>query len=109
MYKTFNVLGGTYIDGNAVRAAFRRPVAFSHLIDFPVDLIRDFHRLIVAITSGADVSPTKYKELADSWLDRFHRNEFISWNVLSPTGCLSINSHTKKMSSQKGKKILNYL
>ena len=84
--------GGTYIDGNAVRAAFRRPVAFSHLIDFPVDLIRDFHRLIVAITSGADVSPIKYKELADSWLDRFHRNEFINWNILSPTGSLKKNT-----------------
>ena len=67
-----NFAGGTYIDGNAVRAAFKRPVAFSHLIDFPVDLIRDFHRLIVAITSGADVSPTKYKTTETVLISRFH-------------------------------------
>ena len=76
--------GGTFIDGNAVRDCFKRPELFARLIDFPVDLIRDFYTLITAIVSGADIKPAEYKALADSWLDRFH-NSSHNWNILSPT------------------------
>ena len=74
--------GGTFIDGNAVRTCFSRPKTFAHLIEFPVDLIRDFYTLITAIVSGADIKPAEYKALADSWLDRFHSNSSINWNIL---------------------------
>ena len=74
--------GGTFIDGNAVREAFKRPATFSRLIDFPEDLVRDFYTLITAVTSGADVKPDEFRELANSWLDRFHSNSLISWNTL---------------------------
>ena len=74
--------GGTFIDGNAVRTCFSRPETFAHLIDFPVDLIRDFYTLITAVVSGADIKPVEFRLLANSWLDRFHSNSSISWNIL---------------------------
>ena len=76
--------GGTFIDGNAVRTCFSRPKTFAHLIEFPVDLIEDFYTLITAIVSGADIKPQAYRDLAESWLDRFHSSAH-SWNILSPT------------------------
>ena len=74
--------GGTFIDGNAVRDVFRKPALFSRLIDFPEDLIRDFYTLLMAVVSGADVKPDTFRDLANSWLDRFHGNPSISWNTL---------------------------
>ena len=71
-----------YSLGNAVRKAFSKPVTLSHILDFPVDLIRDFWTLLSCLTIGVDVSPTKFQELADSWLDRFHGNSFLNWNTL---------------------------
>ena len=73
--------GGTFIDGNAVRTCFSRPETFARLIDFPVDLIRDFYTLITAIVSGADIKPGEFRDLADSWLDRFHSSSH-NWNIL---------------------------
>ena len=81
--------GGTFIDGSAVRTAFRRPATFAHLIDFPEDLIRDFYTLMTAIVSGADIKPDEYRNLANSWLDRFHSNPDISWNTLRDGSCIS--------------------
>ena len=77
--------GGDCIDGNKCRLVFSRPEAFGHLIGFPPDLIRDFYSLILALTSGVDVNPFEFQEQANSWLDRFHGNPDISWNILSPT------------------------
>ena len=74
--------GGTFIDGNAVRTVFQRPATFSRLIDFPEDLVRDFYTLLTAVVSGADIKPDVFRELANSWLDRFHSNPSISWNTL---------------------------
>ena len=69
--------GGTFIDGNAVRTCFQRPATFACLIDFPEDLVRDFYTLLTAVISGADVKPDQFRELANSWLDRFHGNPAI--------------------------------
>ena len=77
--------GGTCIGGSECRTAFQRPAMFAHLFDFPEDLIRDFYTLITAIVSGADINPNEYRDLANSWLDRFHGNPDINWNTLSPT------------------------
>ena len=73
--------GGTFIDGKAVRDCFSRPETFARLIDFPVDLIKDFYTLITAVVSGADIKPAAFRDLADSWLDRFHSSSH-NWNIL---------------------------
>ena len=77
--------GGTMMDGRCSRLAFSRPEKFSQLSGMPIDLIKDYNRLVVALASGADLSPKEYGILANSWLDRFHANEDICWNVMSPT------------------------
>ena len=51
----------------------------------PVDLIRDYNTLMVAITCGADIHPAEFEKLAESWLDRFHDNEDLNWCILAPT------------------------
>ena len=73
------------MDGRCSRLAFAHPEVFSRLSGIPVDLIKDYNRLVVALASGADLNPVEYEILANSWLDRFHANEDICWNVLSPT------------------------
>ena len=77
--------GGNSMDGRTARLVFAEPEKFGQLIGMPADLIRDFDALIVALCSGADVSPVEFEGLANSWLDRFHSNPNISWNVLCPT------------------------
>ena len=39
--------------------------------------------MIDALSSGHDIDPDKFKELADSWVDRFHQTN-MSWNWFSP-------------------------
>ena len=73
------------MDGRTSRLAFADPEKLSQLTGVPMDLIRDFDVLIVALVSGADIDPVQFEGLANSWLDRFHSNPNISWNVLSPT------------------------
>ena len=73
------------MDGRTSRLAFADPEKLSQLTGVPMDLIRDFDALIVALVSGADINPIQFEGLANSWLDRFHSNPNISWNVLSPT------------------------
>ena len=51
----------------------------------PADLIRDYNTLMTALTCGADISPSEFEVLAESWLDRFHDNEDLNWNILAPT------------------------
>ena len=77
--------GGTTNDGRCSRLAFADPEQFSKITGVPVDLIRDFNALVVALCSGAKIDPAKFEGLANSWLDRFHSNPNISWNVLCPT------------------------
>ena len=73
------------MNGRTARLAFAEPEKLSQLTGVPVDLIRDFDALVVALCSGADISPIAFEGLANSWLDRFHSNENISWNILCPT------------------------
>ena len=77
--------GGTTMDGRCSRVAFANPEKFSQICGVPVDLIKDFDTLVVALCCGADISPEEFEKKAENWLDRFHGNDDISWNVLSPT------------------------
>ena len=77
--------GGSTMDGRTSRLAFADPQKLSQLTGVPIDLIRDFDALVVALCSGADINPAQFEALANSWLDRFHSNHNISWNVLCPT------------------------
>ena len=54
------------------------------MLGWPEDIVRDLHYLILAVCSTSMLSPEKFDELANSWLDRFHASEF-AWNVLSPS------------------------
>ena len=51
----------------------------------PVDLIKDYNDLLVAISSGGDLDPIAFEADANSWLDRFHANDDLNWNILSAT------------------------
>ena len=73
------------MDGRCSRVAFANPEKFSEISGVPVDLIKDFDTLVVALCCGADISPEEFEKKAEDWLDRFHGNDDISWNVLSPT------------------------
>ena len=73
------------MDGRCSRLAFSNPEKFSKITGIPEDLIRDFDKLVIALCSGADIIPSKFDEDAQFWLDRFHGNANISWNVLCPT------------------------
>ena len=73
------------MDGRCSRIAFAEPENFSKMTGMPIDLIRDFDALVVALCCGAKINPIEFEALANSWLDRFHSNPNISWNVLSPT------------------------
>ena len=77
--------GGTSMDGRCSRVAFANPEKFSEICGVPVDLIKDFDNLVVALCCGADINPVEFEKKAESWLDRFHENTDISWNVLCPT------------------------
>ena len=73
------------MDGRCSRVAFANPEKFSEICGVPVDLIKDFDNLVVALCCGADINPVEFEKKAESWLDRFHENTDISWNVLCPT------------------------
>ena len=73
------------MDGRCSRLAFNNPEKFAKLIGMPEDLIRDYNRLVIALTSTGDLIPEEFEKDANSWLDRFHANPDICWNVLSPT------------------------
>ena len=81
-----SILGksGNSNDGNTARTAFENFETFADILGFPVDLVRDLHYLIMAVNSTSLLSPEKFEELADSWLDRFHSSDF-QWNILSPS------------------------
>ena len=77
--------GGTWMDGRCSRLAFSNPEIFSKICGIPEDLIKDFDLLVTALVSGVDINPDEFDKKAQFWLDRFHGNANISWNVLCPT------------------------
>ena len=58
---------------------------FFQNLDVPVDLIKDYNDLMVALASGADIDPVAFEIDCNSWLDRFHENDDLNWCILSPT------------------------
>ena len=48
-------------------------------------MIEDFYFLVATLSCGQDVNPDSFDVLAKDWLRRFHSNNDINWNWLSPT------------------------
>ena len=69
--------------GRTSRVAFKNAEKFGNIVALPEDLIVDLRRMIDALSSGHDLDPDKFQELADSWVDRFHQTG-MRWNWFSP-------------------------
>ena len=63
--------------------SYKTPQKLVKIANLPVGIIKDMVTLIDAMSSGYDLDPTKYQNLADSIQDRFHRTS-MTWNWFSP-------------------------
>ena len=78
---------GTTNSGNTSRLALAQPEKLAEIVMLPVDLVQDMATMLDALNCGYELSPEKWQEMADSWLDRFHESD-MSWNILSPYVCI---------------------
>ena len=59
-----------YCLGRTARVALKNAEKFAEIVNLPVDLIVDMRRMIDALSSGHDLNPDKFQDLADSWIER---------------------------------------
>lgn len=69
--------------GRTSRVAFKNADRFGNIVALPEELIVDLRKMIDALSSGHDIDPDKFQNLADSWVDRFHQTN-MQWNWFSP-------------------------
>ena len=74
-----------FLFSNVARLAFDNVPIWSGICKFPEDLLRDYSFLLKALRCGYALDPEAYQALADDWLRRFHMDDTINWNFLSPS------------------------
>ena len=52
---------------------------------YPHKLVYDLKVLIQALNCGKPLDSQKFKEFTQNWLQEFHSNPKINWNILTPT------------------------
>ena len=77
------LIQNTVFLGRTSRVAFKNADRFGNIVALPEELIVDLRRMIDALSSGHDIDPDKFQELADSWVERFHETN-MDWNWFSP-------------------------
>ena len=64
---------------------FANPETYSEICLMPVDLVRDYSYLLMALNCGKDIDPDEYQLRANDWMQRFYSNEDLYWNWFSVT------------------------
>ena len=80
----YTIFGKTPHTGNIARAAFSKPDIFAQITGCPESLINGLKTAFEAIDCKHKISPEKFNNFANNWLEEFHSSS-ISWNILSPT------------------------
>ena len=80
---------GNSTTGMTAKIAFKRPKLLAKIVHVPYFLIKGWKDMMDALNSGYKVCPEKFDVKANEWLDFFHSDESIQWNILnSATHCL---------------------
>ena len=80
VYKCNSNTPGNSNSGKTSRIAFSDPPKFAKILELPVDLVEDMAKLLNWYNSSNDVSSEEFQALGQSWLDRLHSDEKLSWN-----------------------------
>ena len=77
---------GSSNNGMTAKKTFAEPNTFAKILHiFPEKLIRDWGTILEVLNCGHRVDPEKFGTFCDAWLDEFHSNKNINWNILNPT------------------------
>ena len=75
----------TYSIGRVAAMGFANPETYAEICYMPVDLVRDYSYLLIALNCSRDIDPDEFQLRANDWMQRFYSNDDLSWNWFSVT------------------------
>ena len=78
---------GTSNTGPTVKAAFQDVNTLANIVHAPLDLVYGLKTVFSALNNSDDelLSPERFKEFGNNWLDSLANNDSYNWNVTNPS------------------------
>ena len=76
---------GNSTTGMTAKIAFRNPKLLAKILHVPYFLIKCWKDMMDALNSGYKVCPEKFDNKANEFLDFFHEDKSIRFNILNAT------------------------